>query len=387
MRAPTRTIFLDALKIAIFITVFSLVQSEIIEIRQDLHGNANGIAEAQSRTNRELNETRQVLRNAVESTNVQFSQARKVFEESTEMLQGERRELTRLIDDRTGAIESTLRDRMVREREQEAARIASEGKNGKAGKLEARSEQDLASMKRQMVYPTVQLRGDGTVGSGVLIYSQPQGDESSSSATFVLTAHHVVLEVMGGKASRKLVEEIRVLDGSDAFDPEVLSGEVVLTDRDHDLALLRLRTGRRFPYVIEFAPREEARKIDVFTPAYAVGCPLGNRPLPTAGEISSKSKVVGDQVFWMLNAPTFFGNSGGGIYLGSTCQLIGISSMIYTYGKTAPTVVPHMGLFVPLDALYDWLDAEGHSFLYRKEPVPSNLLARYGIGKATPSRN
>jgi S1-C subfamily serine protease len=381
MRATARTIFFDVLKIAVLVVVFDLVQSEIAEIRRDLHGNANGIAEAQSRTNRELNETRQVIRSAIEDSSVQFSQARKVFEESTELLQDERRELARLIDDRTGAIESTLRDRMVREREQEAARIASEGRNGQAAKSEGRSE-DPASMKRQMVYPTVQLRGEGTVGSGVLIYSQPQGDEGSPSATFVLTACHVVLEVMGGKASRKVVDEIRILADCDAFDPEILAGEVVLSDRDHDLALLRLRSERRFAYVAELAPREEARKIDIFTRAYAVGCPLGNRPLPTAGEISSKSKVVGDQVFWMLNAPTFFGNSGGGIYLGSTCQLIGISSMIYTYGRTAPTVVPHMGLFVPLESLYDWLDAEGHSFLYRKEPVPANLLARYGIRKA-----
>jgi hypothetical protein len=45
--------------------------------------------------------------------------------------------------------------------------------------------------------------------------------------------------------------------------------------------------------------------------------------------------------------------------------------MIYTYGKSHPTVVPHMGLFVPLDVIYRWLDAEGYGFVYRREPVPS----------------
>jgi hypothetical protein len=99
------------------------------------------------------------------------------------------------------------------------------------------------------------------------------------------------------------------------------------------------------------------------------------------GEVSTKSKVVGDQVFWMLNAPTFFGNSGGGIYLGSTCQLIGISSMIYTYGKASPAVVPHMGLFVPLETLYDWLDTKGYSFIWRREPA-GGLIEKYGLNRA-----
>jgi len=187
---------------------------------------------------------------------------------------------------------------------------------------------------------------------------------------------------MGEKGGKGVVEEIRVLGQNDAFDPEVLTGELILFERDRDLALLRLRTARRFPYVAQLALREHLRDIDVFTPAYAVGCPLGNRPLPSAGEISSRNKVVGDQVFWMLNAPTFFGNSGGGIYLASTQELIGISSMIYTYGKEAPTVVPHMGLFVPLEAVLDWLEGEGYAFIARRAPVPEELHARLGLTRA-----
>jgi hypothetical protein len=58
--------------------------------------------------------------------------------------------------------------------------------------------------------------------------------------------------------------------------------------------------------------------------------------------------------------------------------------MIYTYGKSAPTVVPHMGLFVPLESIYDWLDAEGHSFIYKREPVPARLHAKYGLRKEAP---
>ena len=31
-------------------------------------------------------------------------------------------------------------------------------------------------------------------------------------------------------------------------------------------------------------PESELSRLDVFAPAYAVGCPLGNQPLPTLGE-------------------------------------------------------------------------------------------------------
>ena len=399
MRIQVRGVFLESLKIAVLVVLFSLLENEVIEIRRDLHGNSNTTAEAQSRYTQELHEARKQIRSALDDSNLQFSQARKVFEESTEMIQDERRELARIIDDRTGALESTIRDRLEKERSLLEGAFTGTQQNAAAiQKLSgAPAEIDAALMKRKMVFPTVQLRGEGTVGSGVLVYSepQPQGDArgapSTSSGgghghvlTLILTAHHVVLEVLGSNIARGVVDEVRILSDSDAFETEVFKADLVAFDRDRDTALLRLRSDRIFPNVTEFASRETVRRIDIFTRAYAVGCPLGNRPLPTAGEISSKSKVVGDQVFWMLNAPTFFGNSGGGIYLASNCQLIGISSMIYTYGKTAPAVVPHMGLFVPLEALYDWLDAEGFSFVWRRDPAPAAILARMGIRKEAP---
>jgi S1-C subfamily serine protease len=178
------------------------------------------------------------------------------------------------------------------------------------------------------------------------------------------------------------------VDRENTSDTRVFSAKVVLFDRDRDIALLRLDSTRHFRYLAELTPRAELANLDVFSPAYAVGCPLGNRPLPTLGEISSRKKRVGSQVFWMLNAPTFFGNSGGGVYQVPTCRLIGVSSMIYTYGKRNPTVVPHMGLFVPLETIYGWLDAQGYSFVYERQPIPRHLrwrLAYLPEGASRPS--
>jgi hypothetical protein len=171
-------------------------------------------------------------------------------------------------------------------------------------------------MKRKMVHPTVLLKGNGTVGSGVIVYSEPMPGAAEGAvrpyATFVITAYHVVMEVLGGQTDVGRVEEIQVSQGEDPTFVEVFSGLLVLCDRARDVALLKLNTSRKFEDVADLTPRDELNRVDIFARAYAVGCPLGNRPLPTIGEVSSKSKIVADQVFWMLSAPTFFGNSGGG---------------------------------------------------------------------------
>jgi len=375
-----------SLKYSLLLGGFLYLQNEVTRVRHEFHGNTNGIAEAQTRQSRELSEARKLLHSAVEDSNLQVSQAQRSWEEITRAkIQNEKEQLEQLIDTHAKRIATSLKDRIDEERNLiEDARSRAETSAAMVQRLERAIEQDPEPLKRRMLYPTVQLRGNGTVGSGVLIYSEPQNlsgtggglSAASNVTTFVLTAHHVVLEVLGTKVAKGILEDIRILGENEVFDPEIHSGEVVISDQDRDVGLIRLRSNRHFPYIADLASPESLRRIDIFTRAYAVGCPLGNRPFPTVGEVSSKTKVVGDQVFWMLNAPTFFGNSGGGIYHASTCQLIGVSSMIYTYGKDTPTVVPHMGLFVPLESIYSWLESEGFSFVVRKEPIPPAILAR-----------
>jgi hypothetical protein len=62
----------------------------------------------------------------------------------------------------------------------------------------------------------------------------------------------------------------------------------------------------------------------------------------------------------MINAPTYIGNSGGGIFDGQTLELIGLFSKIYNHGSVRPTIVPHMGLVTPLAAVLDWLEEQGY---------------------------
>jgi S1-C subfamily serine protease len=305
----------------------------------------------------------------------------------------EREGLKELLESRTRDLQGILVALFDEERKTiEVAASAVERDAERLAKLTSSVQKDTDLMKRRMIYPTVQLKGNGTVGSGIMVYSEPQAGVGEAAdgpvyTTLVLTAYHVVLEVMGDHAERGIVDEVHVvkMEDADANASEVFSAKLVLFDRARDVALLRLNSERRFEQVVDFLPRGELGSVDIFSRAYAVGCPLGNRPLPTLGEISSKSKIVSDQVFWMLSAPTFFGNSGGGVYLADNCRLIGVSSMIYTYGKTNPTVVPHMGLFVPLETVYRWLDAEGYAFVHEHAAIPQEMLWKLAyVEKSSP---
>ena len=73
--------------------------------------------------------------------------------------------------------------------------------------------------------------------------------------------------------------------------------------------------------------------------------------------------------YWMINAPTYIGNSGGGIFDARTHELLGVFSKIYTHGTLRPTIVPHMGLATPLHEVYPWLAEEGFGFLVPDGPA------------------
>ena len=369
----TRAAIREGLKLLLLLVLFYAIQDQIHGVRYDIYGNHLGLAEAQSSYRRKF-ET------AFEDYSLKLTSAKVELEKLRSEFQGDQEDFRNYLDDRSQDLKGSILSRLQSEQDSVVGALTHlEGQLENLEKLSSSaSPKDLGHRKEKMIFPTAQLRGNGTVGSGVIIYSEPQPEFGNSPptlySTFVLTAYHVVVEILGDQLDRSIVDEVHVFQGKDTEAMDVFSAKLVLFDQRCDIALLRLNATRQFKQVAELTPLKDLTSVDIFTKAYAVGCPLGNRPLPTLGEISSKRKVVGDQVFWMLSAPTYFGNSGGGVYLADDCRLIGVSSMIYTYGKTNPTVVPHMGLFVPLDTVYRWLDSEGYSFLYERRPIPKEMF-------------
>jgi hypothetical protein len=134
-----------------------------------------------------------------------------------------------------------------------------------------------------------------------------------------------------------------------------------------DAALLEITTPSALRFGAILATRTHLEETVIFDKVVAVGCPLGNDPIPTRGEIATCKHEVDGEGYWMINAPTYIGNSGGGIFDSETHELMGIFSKIYTHGSLRPTIVPHMGLVTPMNKVYDWLATVGYSQLIPDE--------------------
>ncbi len=255
----------------------------------------------------------------------------------------------------------------VRAQEQNAALKLSETQKHIA-RLASQIYRDPNALTRAMLLPTVQLNGDDTVGSGTIVFSG-QNPTSKKVETYVLTSYHVVRNILSdtARAAKEGFDVTIYLPGERL----TVKGKMVANQPRIDAALVRVFTDRQLPYVANVLPRSHTGQVKVWDPVCAVGCPLGNDPVPSHGEVSSLKNELNGANYWMINAPTYFGNSGGGIYLTDTNQLIGVFSKIYTHGKGTPVVVPHMGLCTPIELVYDWLDTEGLAHL-----LQSNVVSR-----------
>ena len=218
-------------------------------------------------------------------------------------------------------------------------------------------ERDLDRMWREVMGPVVQLAGDASVGSGVLLPSSPIGGvDEPAFRTLVLTAWHVVRDIQLDEGIDHPVP-VTLYDRIGAAD--VVDAKVVGHDVGLDICLLELDTRDWLTEGAKLPDPDRLLRAQVFEPIYAVGCPLGNDPIPTRGEVSDTSHVVDGRNYWMINAPTFIGNSGGGIFDAETHELLGVFSKIYNYGSVQQTIIPHMGLVTPMDEVYGWIEREG----------------------------
>jgi S1-C subfamily serine protease len=230
---------------------------------------------------------------------------------------------------------------------------------------------DPKRLNEDLLAPTVQLNGDDTVGSGTLIRST-RDVKTGKAINYVITSYHVVRNILADSPGAK-VDGIAVTIYEGDRKVEV-RGRMVSHDAEIDAALLELETDQVFKHVARVIPRDKIDSVAVWDTVYALGCPLGNDPIPTTGELSSKNNVLNGANYWMINAPTYYGNSGGGIYAADGHCLIGVFSKIYTHGKGNPIVVPHMGLCTPITSIYKWLDREGLGEIV-PQPMPMATVA------------
>jgi S1-C subfamily serine protease len=246
-----------------------------------------------------------------------------------------------------------------------------EAASGTVDAFRQREAPDRERMWAELMGPTVQLAGDSTVGSGVLLRSRELAD--GTHRTHLLTAWHVVRDILSDAdgLERPIPVTLYSPQGEVSHDTATL----LEFDPTLDVALLVMDSSEAYAYGANLPQVERLQHAGVFDPIYAVGCPLGNDPIPTYGEVADTEHRVGDEAYWMISAPTYIGNSGGGIFDAKTHELLGIFSKIYTHGNLRPTVVPHMGLVTPMDRIYAWLGEVGYAELEPQQATSRPLTA------------
>lgn len=316
----------------------SRVAAETAALKDELQW-TRGLALEQEETARDLSEEVTRLRDALATERAAWDELAVQSDRLDALEAGADRELARLVDtiEATATMVTATRDQLER--------------------FENQAQTDAGAQWRSMVAPTVQLSGESTVGSGVLLPSRPLDGDPTRFRTLLLTSWHVVRDIRAAAADADGPVPI-VLRDQDGRKND-FTASVVAHDVPLDAALLVLDTDQRLEHGAQLPSRARLRTARVFDPIVAVGCPLGNDPIPTEGHLSDLHHHIGGEPFWMISAPTYIGNSGGGIYSQGTRELVGIFSKIYTHGAIRPTVIPHMGLVTPLAEFYDWIDRSG----------------------------
>ncbi|MCH2112627.1 MAG: serine protease, partial [Planctomycetes bacterium] len=216
---------------------------------------------------------------------------------------------------------------------------------------------------KNILEPVFQLSGDDAVGSAVLF---AQGEDEEGGHYFAFTSYHVVRDILAertGGDDEPVVDGFLERDGTEI----PLRAQMIAHDVPTDLALLKIQTERDLGPIAQLAPLSRLNEIETFSSVYTVGCPLGTAAQATHGEITRTEWIVGGEDLWMISSPAYFGNSGGGVFLEDTHELVGIFAKIYTHGSYRPQVVTHMGLSVPLHVIYRWMEEIGYGGLLPEE--------------------
>lgn len=230
------------------------------------------------------------------------------------------------------------------------------------------------------IYPVVRVTQGYGGGSGTVVYSFAHRAGSIENtpvfSTYVLTNYHVIesgisiaeewdtdvqRNVKKEKRSIVYVEIFKYRDISTPIGTLKVEADIVLYNKDFDLALLKLRTEDVVHNIATLPSKDNVDALLVMDESIAVGCSLGFPPLPTVGVITRKNFEINSLSYHMSSSQIIYGNSGGAMF-NAGGEFLGIPAMVPIVGWGTP--VTHMGLFIPIARIYEWLEAEHYDFIF-----------------------
>lgn len=239
------------------------------------------------------------------------------------------------------------------------------------------------SAHERYLYPIVRVAGGG---SGTIVYSQkahakldPDDVVFGAYSTYVLTNYHVISDAIrisdewdsdlqkSVKKERRSIVYVEIFKYQDLSTPVGtlrLESDLVLYNKTEDMALLKLRFDEPVKYAAKMPIKDNVADYKVMDKAIAVGCSLGYPPIPSVGRISRLNVQLDSLPYHMSSAQIIFGNSGGAMFL-EDGTFIGIPSRVPVVGWSS--AVSHMGLFIPVERIYEWMEEEHYDFIYDAE--------------------
>lgn len=251
---------------------------------------------------------------------------------------------------------------------------------------------DVQELHEKILYPVVRVRTEKAGGSGSVIASLPDPENDGEFQTFVLTNWHVVENaistteewnsVLHKDMKAEMLKQVQVELFDYARMSEVTGGNarrasIVAYDKNHDLAVLLVDDPKEWPYVAKLIDREAIKDVKLFTEVWASGCSLGHDPFANPGRITFLKEDIENRLYWMLNANSIFGNSGGAVFLAETGQQIGVTARVtgiqLGFGVD---IMTWMNFCVPPQRLYEFFDEQELKFLYDVEDSYAEAMER-----------
>ena len=247
-------------------------------------------------------------------------------------------------------------------------------------------------LHERILYPVVRVRTEKAGGSGTVIYSEPDAEHEGDFLTFVLTNWHVVEGAITTKkewdsllkrdVKRDVLQQVNV----ELFDYVRLSvmnsanvhkADIVAYDKNHDLAVLKLDSPKQVPWVAKLIAAEDIEGVKLFTPVWASGCSLGHDPFANPGYITYLKEDIENRLYWMTNANSIFGNSGGAVFLAETGEQVGVTARVtglqLGFGVD---IMTWMNFCVSPQRLYEFFDEQELQFLYDSEDTYEEAMKR-----------
>jgi len=199
-------------------------------------------------------------------------------------------------------------------------------------------------LHERILYPVTRVRAEKAGGSGVLVYSQPDPKNDGEYINIALTCEHVISDcvkikeewdaVIKKDVKKDFMEEcsIEVFDynGSKISSANSTQATVIAYDKNHDLSAVKLHNTKSMPYVAKIIPKDTIEELRLFDPVWVSGCSLLHDPFASNGSLTYLREIIEQKEYMMYNAPSIFGNSGGGVFNGNTGDLLGLASRIST---------------------------------------------------------